>query len=243
VPPIAGRRTALLETWTEEGGMRRMLAVLMLCALTAGCTATTGGTVVAAPTLGHAPEPLPASALGGLLLDAGEIGSIMGTGLEVVDSSDAMYTNLPLADGCLIWAEAQEDAYQGSGWSAVRLQQLRDRRDNADHIAYQAVVAFPDAVGAHDFYGGQVTGWAKCDNRRVDLHDPGDPDAHYWSLSKASNDDGVLTIVRVEEGGSGWACQRALTAKNNIVVDVSACAYNVDDRGAQIAKRIAKKIP
>jgi hypothetical protein len=166
----------------------------------------------------------------------------MGTRLDVVETSDEMYTNLPLADGCLVWAEAQQASYQGSGWTAVRVQQLKDRRVNADHVAYQAVVAFPDALGAHDFYAGQVSGWAKCDNRRVDLHDPGDPNAHYWSLSKAGNEDGVLTIERLEEEDAGWSCQRALTAKNNIIVDASACAFNLDGRGAQIARQIAQKI-
>lgn len=223
--------------------MRAILAVLMLSALTAGCTVTTPGTVVAAPTLGHAPQPLPPGALAGLLLDKAEIASIMGASMEVVDSTDEMYTNRPLDDGCLVWADAQEAAYQGSGWTAVRVQELKDHRDHADHIAYQAVVSFPQALGAHDFYAGQVTSWANCDNRRVDLHDPGDPNADYWSLSKASNNEGVLTIVRVEEGGQGWSCQRALTAKNNIVIDVSACADNINDRGAQIAERIAKKVP
>jgi hypothetical protein len=219
-----------------------VLAVLALSALTAGCTVTTHGTVVAAPTLGHAPLSLPPSALAALLLDVSDISSIMGAGMKVVDSGDTMYTNRPLRDGCLVWAEAQEQVYQGSGWTAVRLQQLRDHREHPDHIAYQAVVSFPQALSAQDFYAGQVSSWANCDNRRVDLHDPGDPNAHYWSLSKASNDDGILTIVRVEEGGEGWSCQRAMTAANNIVIDVSACADNIGDRGAQIATRIAQKI-
>lgn len=223
---------------------RHALAVLALSALTAGCTETVDGTVVAAPTMGHAPQPLPTSALSGLLLSPTEIGSIMSARMEVVDSGDTMYTNRPLADGCLVWAEAQDYSYQGSGWTGVRVQQLKDRRENADHIAYQAVVAFPAGLAAHDFYASQVTAWANCDDRRIDLHDPGDPVAHYWTLSKARVEDGVLTITRVqEEGGGSWACQRALTASNNVVVDISACAENVGDRGVQIANQIAKKIP
>ncbi|OBH11598.1 hypothetical protein A9X03_26635 [Mycobacterium sp. E1715] len=219
------------------------LAILALSALTAGCTATVSGTVVAAPTMGHAPQPLPPGALSGLLLSPTEIGSIMAAHMEVVDAGDTMYTNQPLADGCLVWAEAQDYSYQGSGWTAVRMQKLKDRRDNADHVAYQAVVSFPGGLAAHDFYASQVTGWANCDDRRVDLHDPGDPTAHYWTLSKARAEDGVLTITRVQEDGGGvWACQRALTASNNVVIDVSACADNVGDRGAQIAEHIAKKI-
>lgn len=66
-----------------------------LCALTTGCTVTTGGTVVAAATLGRAPQPVPVSALSGLLLTPTEIGAIMASRMEVVDSSDAMYTNRP----------------------------------------------------------------------------------------------------------------------------------------------------
>ncbi len=139
---------------------RYALAVLALSALTTGCTVTTGGRVVGAPTLGHAPQPLPPSALSGLLLDPGDVGAIMDAHMELVDSGDTMYTNRPLEDGCLVWAEAQDYSYQGSGWTAVRVQQLKDHPDRADHIAYQAVVAFPGALAAHDFYAGQVTGWA-----------------------------------------------------------------------------------
>ena len=92
-------------------------------------------------------------------------------------------------------------------------------------------------------YDNQVTGWAKCDDRRVDLHDAGDPNAHYWSLTEATDNDRILTITRAEEESTrGWSCQRALTAENNIVVDVSACMHHVNDQGSQIAWQIAEKV-
>lgn len=222
-------------------GLGRIAVGLVLCALTAGCTVTTDGSVVAAPTLGKAPQPLPTRALAGLLLDTTEIDPIMGASLDVVRSRDSMYRNEPLADGCLVWANAQQATYQGSGWTAVRMQQLGDRRDDADHIVYQAVVAFPDGLSAQEFYASQVTEWARCDDRRVDLHDPGDPNSHYWLLSKSTTTDGILTITRSVEEGTGWSCQRALTTQNNVVVDVSACAHDIEDRGAQIAQQIAQK--
>ena len=225
------------------GGIAAQLVVLTLCTLTTACTVTTNGTVEAAPTLGQAPQPLPSRALVGLLLGASEISSIVDAPMSVVESSDSMYTNEPLADGCLVWAGSQRYNYQGSGWTAVRSQRLLDRHDDPDHIAYQAVVTVPDGLAAHDFYDSQVTDWAKCDDRRVDLHDAGDPNAHYWSLSKATDNDGILTIIRVEEESTrGWSCQRALTAENNVVVDVSACMHHVDDQGIQIARLITQKI-
>ncbi len=105
------------------------------------------------------------------------------------------------------------------------------------------MVAFLDGVTAHDFYDSQVTGWAKCDDRRVDLHDAGDPNAHYWSLTEATDNDRILTITRAEEESTrGWSCQRAPTAENNIVVDVSACMHHVNDQGSQIAWQIAEKV-
>jgi hypothetical protein len=37
-------------------------------------------------------------------------------------------------------------------------------------------------------------------------------------------------------------CQRALTARNNIVIDVDACRKDVGDLGIDIAKQIAGKV-
>ena len=220
----------------------RAWSAAMLCVLTAGCTVSTNGTVVAAPTLGHAPPPIRAAALSSLLLSSREAGSIMGASLSVASSSQGLYENEPLDDGCLVWAEAQRHTYDGTGWTAVRVEELRDRPDDSDHVVYQSVVAFPDAASSHEFFADQVTDWAKCDDRRVDLHDPGDPNAHYWSLNTATEEHGVLTITRTEEENPRWSCQRAMTTKNNVVVDLSACAMDVDDRGAELARRIADKI-
>lgn len=221
----------------------RAVVAVALCVATVSCSTTTSGHVVGAPNLGHAPRPVATAALSGLLLSTSEAGDIMGARLAVADSSQGLYENQPLDDGCLVWAEAQRHTYQDSGWTAVRVQELRDRPDaNADHIVYQSVVAFPDAAGAHAFYEGQQGEWRRCDDRRVDLRDPGDPDAHYWSLNTATEDDGVLTITRSEQDLPGWSCQRAMTAKNNVIVDLSACAMDVDDRGARLTERIAAKI-
>ena len=218
-------------------------AALTACTLAAGCTATVSGNVVAAPNLGRAAEPLHDSALPGLLLSASDIGSILGATMHLAESSESMYANEPLPGGCLVWAEAQEATYKDSGWTAVQVQHLSDHSDNPDNIVYQAVVAFPDGQHSHDFYNAQATEWARCDDRRVDLHDPWDPHSHYWALSKVKNVDGVLAITRIEEDDPRWACQRALAVANNVVIDVSTCDYSdPNDPAVQIAKRIAQTV-
>jgi len=42
---------------------------------------------------------------------------------------------------------------------------------------------------------------------------------------------------------NGWACQRALMARNNVVIDIAACAYQTTDQGIGIAGQIAAKVP
>ena len=76
----------------------------------------------------------------------------------------------------------------------------------------------------------------------MDLHDPGDPNPHYWILTTATEEQGVLTLTRSQETNPEWSCQHAMTVKNNVAVDVSACAMDVADRGAELAQRIADKI-
>lgn len=226
--------------------MRPTAVIVAVCALATGCTVTTGGTVVAAPTLGHVPAPLAVGALEGLLLDDHALDTIMdATGLTVIHSGNDMYTNHTPDDECLAaWVNVHQDVYSGSGWSGMRRQDLRESADAYEHIVFQSVVSFPDALTAHDEYAKQVASWARCDNKRLNernLNDQDDPD-NFWTLSASKEQDGVLTMVRVAEGGDGWSCQRALTTANNVVVDVDACADNISDQGAQIAKQIAQKV-
>jgi hypothetical protein len=58
-----------------------------------------------------------------------------------------------------------------------------------------------------------------------------------------SDTNGTLNVRRTWEANNGWNCQRALTVRNNVVVDVAACGYRQGDFGINIAHQIANKIP
>lgn len=226
--------------------MRPNALIVALSALLAGCTATTGGTVVPAPTLGHVPALLGASDLEGLLLDTDALDTVMGAkGLNVIHSGDEMYTNHTPDDECLAtWVNVHHDVYADSHWTGVRRQDVRESADEYDHIVFQSVVSFPEALDAHNQYSSQIPLWARCDNKQLNersVNDPDDPD-NIWTLGASKEQDGVLTMSRVAEGGDGWSCQRALTSANNVVIDIDACTDNVSDQGEQIAKKIAQKI-
>ncbi|OHV02752.1 sensor domain-containing protein [Mycobacterium talmoniae] len=226
--------------------MRRILAIVALSMLATGCTATTGGTVVPAATLGRAPEPLAASALRGLLLTEGELDNILDTsGMTVVGSAEKMYVNHTPDDDCLAaWVNTDEKVYAGTDWSAVRRQELHEDREDYRHAVFQSVVSFDDSLAADKAATDQAKSWQRCDNRRInerDVDNPDDPD-HFWSLETAEEQDGIHTMIRVAEGTGGWSCQRGLTARNNVVIDVDACGENITDEGAKIAEQIADKV-
>jgi hypothetical protein len=227
--------------------MRRTLLILALSVLAAGCTVTTGGAPVPAKTLGHAPAPLSSTALGGLLLSADELDTLMdASGLLLIHTGTKMYTNHTPDDDCLVgWINVHKKVYADTGWTAMRRQEFHEPGEHYSHLAFQAVVAFPEAIDAHDFYDEQVTSWSECQNRTINERNLGDPDDDrdsYWSLAEAKETDGTLTMSRVAEGGDGVSCQRALTARNNIVIDIDACSLDTTDAGAEIAKAIAAKV-
>jgi hypothetical protein len=187
--------------------------------------------------------------LPGLLLGAGEINRLMGaTAIEVVDDWSTMFGyNTPAGDCAGAWATAWLPVYTGSGWLGVRGRTAHEPGDTWDHIVWQAVVAFPLAADAADFYAKQAASWKTCDGRHVDERDLDQPDAsdpnNVWTLDQPSDVDGLLSMVAIEDDEPTWSCQRALTVRNNVAVDVRACGFGVKTQAGAVASAIAAKVP
>lgn len=134
---------------------------------------------------------------------------------------------------------AQELVYAGSGFSAVREQSVSDGEDNA-HYVDQAVVLFPTAKQAEAFFEASARQWLECHEY---THTQSGSE---WTAGRISNTEGVLSTVATQQnaGQSAWqACGRALTAANNVVVDVNTCSADPKDSAVVIARQIAAKVP
>ncbi len=84
--------------------------------------------------------------------------------------------------------------------------------------------------------------WNSCSKRRFSDVAQGQPDT-VWTVAEVNNDNGTLSTSQVQEGGDGWACQRALTVRNNIAIDIVTCAYSQSGSVAiDIATHIAAKV-
>jgi hypothetical protein len=138
----------------------------------------------------------------------------------------------------------QNITYQGTGWQALVYQSLKEPSDplHLARVVDQVAVSYPTADLAADFVTNQKTQWAGCSNARFTVMEADTPTL--TSLGSFHTDsDGILSIVATPQGAEGWACGRALMARNNIVVDVAACDHEKQETEAiAIAKQIAAKV-
>ena len=233
--------------------MRQRVAALVLAAVSAlavGCDATVSGKAVPAAKSGPLPQtPVAVAALDGLLLDARQVNDALNaTSMKVWFSATAMWDwSSTISDkDCLpLDGPAQDRVYAGTGWTAMRGQRLDDSVDdskNRNHYAIQAVVGYPSAHDANAFYDSSVQSWSACATRRFSDLPEGKP-AVVWTVAGVNKVSGTLSTSEAQEGGAGWSCQRALTVRNNVAIDVLTCASPLAGGSAvDIAEQIAAKV-
>jgi hypothetical protein len=234
------------------GVVGQVVWLLVATGLLAGCGEADSGddsqqSSVASTPASAAPGPLLVRELPGLLLDRDAINRVMGaTGMELKDKEWSRMSrwNTTAGDCAATWIGAWGPVYEGSGWMGLRGNTFSEPEDAWSHRVWQAVVAFPFAADAKEFYTKQVASWKTCDGRRIDERDvdkPGEPNE--WTVGQASDAGGMLTVVDEEVDNPGWLCQRALTARNNVVVDIRACGRDLKTEAGQVATEIAAKVP
>lgn len=214
-----------------------------VCLLVGGCSgdgqnASNGASAETA----RPAAPVSSHALKRFLLDPQHVNMAMSTtGMTLTkrrvglsDDSDTMEPRECLAvDGA-----TQAKVYAGSGFIAVRDEVLQHGGDFT-HYAQQAVVLFPAAKHADAFFARSAKQWPECDEYQ---HLQSGTE---WETGVVSNVGGMLSAIAAQQnaGGAGWACGRALTTRNNVVVDVNTCSADPGGSAVDIAKQIAANIP
>ena len=229
--------------------MRRLtaaLAVVGVCILTAGCgsgsnqgakSSTTPPTVTSKNV-----APVAEGVIDGFLLSPDQVNMAMGaTGMTVTKTDNSMSDDSATMapKECLaIDGSAQAQVYVGSGYTAELDQTLQDG-DNFAHYVEQAVVYFPSAKLAGDFFAASAQQWPAC---RQYTHTQ---TSSQWNVGPISNTNGVLstTATQLNPRPGGWGCGRALAIRNNVVIDVNTCSANPTDSAVNIANQIAAKVP
>lgn len=219
-----------------------------VCLLVSGCASTTPGTAMPS-----APIPPPtAQTLPGLMLAAPDIANALGSGeLRVTGDVSAPWNDSGHfqgadAAGCLaIAGAAQRGVYAGTGWTAMHGQVLREppTAPKWSHFATQAVILFGDADSASASLAAQRRNWSGCADRELRYAQQPAPD-QVWAVGPVSADHNLLTVSRVQRGPLHWFCQRALTVRGNVAVDVEACGLDGPTSAATvIAAGIGDRLP
>lgn len=227
---------------------RLPLLVAMLSVSISGCAATTAGTAMPAR-----PVPLTTEqALPGVLLPAADVGSAVGgEGMVVTKEVSTPWdhsAHFPAGTdpGCLaITGAAQGGAYADSGWTGMRGQVLREPPAAPvwAHFATQAVVLFPTAEAASEFFERSRDGWAGCADREMTYAQQLAPD-QLWTVGPLAAGRDMLSVSRSQRSPQQWSCQRALSVHGNAAVDVEACSLDgPTDAAAAIAGAIGERLP
>lgn len=136
---------------------------------------------------------------------------------------------------------ALQNALDNSGYVAVRTQALDDPHQD-EHIVDDAAEYFSTGQAARDFVAKQAQSWPKCNGLSVRPTPAPGKEPSTWMVGTVTNRDGMLTVISTQEGGEGWQCQRAMTARYNVVIDVRDCGMNRTDQAITIATRMADRV-
>jgi hypothetical protein len=187
------------------------------------------------------PRPLVERELTGLLLNPDQVNATMGTtGMAVTSQQAAMSDNSATMapPECLAIDGAAEAAvYADSGFWAERDQSLNNG-DKFTHYLKQAVVLFPTVEKAGEFFNASAERWPAC---REYTHTQSETK---WAVGQISDAGGTLSVIASQHDAAapGWGCGRALTYRNNIIVDVNTCSADPADSAVRIAKELADNV-
>lgn len=216
--------------------------------------------------------PVAQAALAGLLLTPAELDGVLGvTGTKSKEKIDKPYDDnakqqfpngWKFPDDCIYGLNpAEASVYANSGFTAVTgeddVAALPPEANQPDPEVTQAVVLFPSADKANAFFTASAQKWPACNNREFTTPGSGDAPEMKWKMGTATNANGVLsntlslTIASNSPGNTPpptggtlptIACQRALTVRNNVVIDASACRQDPADQAVKVVGQIGAKV-
>ncbi len=237
-------------------------AVAAIGILVTGCDSGGGGGTASSSTTTTTPSkpPLAQAALLNLMLTPPEIdAAVGGTGTTFSDKSDTLpddsTTNYPQgykfpAECLYIQHPGEAPVYAGSGNTAFHREHgttPQPGSSDPDPEVTQAVVLFPSAKEANAFFTTATQRWPACANRQGTVPSGADTPELQWKTGAVTNASGVVSITTAVTATMNGAaltqnCQRALTVRNNVVIDVDACRKDPGDLAVSIANQIAGKV-
>jgi hypothetical protein len=246
------------------------LAVAAVGLLVAACgghdqssPASSATTKTTTTTTAPTQPPVAQAALPNILLSLAEVDGALGTtGTTSLEKSDKLSEHnanqqsrggwKPPAECLYALDPGQTPVYANSGYVAVSgdddFAPLPPGSNDANPEVTQFVVSFPSAKEANAFFTTSSQQWPACANRQFTAP-AGDADTPEvaFTTGQVSNANSTLTsTINANMTLKGKtltnACQRALTVRSNVVIDVSGCGKDPGDLAVKVVNQIAGKV-
>jgi len=168
---------------------------------------------------------------------AGIVGVDMRPGPIFKQPFRGLFTEPSACEDAVMPGQASSIYYSRNGFAAQFLDGA------APHVrALQVVASYPSADDADVARTVAASSWSFCQDKVVTLTI--DNDVAVQKTGRIETRDSIMSIpVTPTDGNTVVGCQRAFTAKRNVVIDVRVCAPNVGDMGRQLVSKIAAKLP
>lgn len=138
---------------------------------------------------------------------------------------------------------ALPSAYERSGYLAIRTQEFfTEPGPDGQDSATQAVVAFPTSEAAEKYVALETSRWGNCKYKPVTIRNNGS-DAFVRTILSPTTTNGVLTVSTQSKAYRGLGCQRGLSSRRNIVIDVQVCGPGGSAQAAELVSSIANRVP
>jgi hypothetical protein len=246
-------------------------SIAAIAVLVASCDRTdksgvASSTTTKTTTTAATPPPVAQNALAGLLLTPAELDGVLGvtgtTSSIKVDSLNVDDTQ-PFPGGwkwpaeCL-YASGPGEApvYANSGYTGISgdidVAPQAGAPNEKPPTVNQQVVLFPSAKEANAFRNSSASRWPACANRQFSFpgaNVPGGPDLSPtdfkvgpFTIAHATLSTTLTSTVHAPGGDETTNCQRALTVRNNVAIDVYACRSNLADLALNVVNQIGAKV-
>jgi hypothetical protein len=236
-----------------------VVAVSMLivsCGNESGPTSSSSSSSMSSATTTSSKPPVAQAALANLSLTPAEIDSLLGvTGSKSKEKIDKLASDTPTSgawkfpDECFyILGPVETPVYAGSGNTAVSGDDdVTSLNNDQDIEVGQAVVLFPSAKEANDFFSTSAQRWPACADRQFTMPASADMPELSWKTGPFANANGTLSVtvtntVNFNAAPSIITFQRALTVRNNVVIDVALMRKDPADFAVKVAGQIADKV-
>lgn len=245
--------------------MRQLSAAVSAAAaaiVVAGCGGSDEGGSASSATTSTRP-PVTQPALAGYLLSSADIDRALGvTGSKSKEKTDKLQDDnakqqwpagWKFPDDCIFAiGPGEAPVYAGSGYTAAstddEVASLPPNSNEPDPEVGQVLVLFPSAKEANAFFTTSAQRWPACANRRFTTPAGPDTPETEWQVGPVSNANGMLSTtltMTLRDNGNAlltMTCQRALTVRNNVAIDVGAVRKDPVDLATKLAGQLAGRV-